>query len=90
MSISTGAAIIAGVSLALLIAWDKFSGKSRFLQLVPGPLVVVTLGIALNQAFAAWAPSLQLVDPEHLVNLPGGRQLPASSSGSSLYPISLL
>ena len=70
MSTSTGAVIIAGVSLTLLVVWNKFSAKSRFLQLLPGPLVVVALGIALNQAFASWAPWLQLVEPEHLVNLP--------------------
>ena len=70
MSTSAGAVIIAGVSLALLVAWNKFGGRWRFLQLLPGPLVVVALGIALNQAFGAWAPWLQLVDPGHLVNLP--------------------
>jgi MFS superfamily sulfate permease-like transporter len=69
MSASSGAVIIAGVGLALLLAWDKLGAKLRFLQLLPGPLVVVALGIALNQAFAAWAPSLQLAEREHLVNL---------------------
>jgi MFS superfamily sulfate permease-like transporter len=70
MSASTGAVIIATVSLALLIFWDKIAARARFLQLIPAPLAVVALGIAMNQAFGAWAPWLQLVEPEHLVNLP--------------------
>jgi MFS superfamily sulfate permease-like transporter len=70
VSASAGAVIIAGISLMLLIFWDKLGSRSRFLQLLPGPLVVVALGIALNQAFGVWAPWLRLVEPEHLVNLP--------------------
>jgi MFS superfamily sulfate permease-like transporter len=67
---AAGAVIILAVGLALLLAWDVPAKRSRVFQLVPGPLAVVALGIALNQVFARFAPALQLVSAEHLVNLP--------------------
>jgi MFS superfamily sulfate permease-like transporter len=69
-SASLGAVIIFALSLVLLLTWDKLTGNSRLLKLVPAPLAVVALGIALNQAFGAFAPGLQLVSADHLVNLP--------------------
>jgi MFS superfamily sulfate permease-like transporter len=69
-SASMGAVIIFLVSLAVLLSWDKLAAKSRFLKIIPGPLVVVALGIVLNQTFRTTAPRLQLVEPEHMVNLP--------------------
>ena len=70
MSASMGAVLIAIVSLVLLVAWEHLGVRWRFFHLVPGPLAAVAAGIALNQAFGALAPGWQLVDPEHLVNLP--------------------
>jgi len=67
---STGVVIISIVGLALLLAWDTLGSKFRLLKSVPGPLVVVALGIGLNQTFRAFAPGLQVVQQEHLVNLP--------------------
>lgn len=69
-SAATGAVIIFVLSLALLIAWEKLAKKSRVFQLVPGPLVVVGLGIVLNHAFGEVMPTFKLVQAEHLVNLP--------------------
>lgn len=69
-SAATGAVIICVVSLALLLVWEKLANKSRAFQLVPGPLVVVALGIVLNRAFGHVVPTFQLVQAEHLVNLP--------------------
>ena len=44
--ISPGATIVAIVALAILLLWDKvLSKKSKFFQLVQGPLVAVVLGI---------------------------------------------
>jgi MFS superfamily sulfate permease-like transporter len=75
-SAATGAVIIFAVGLALLLVWEILAKKSRVFQLVPGPLAVVALGIGLNQMFGKVAPALQLVNVEHLVNLP----VPASVS----------
>ena len=69
-SAAPGAVIIALISLALLFAWDKLSTRYKFFRLVPGPLAVVLVGIALNQLFGVFGTGLQLVDPEHIVSLP--------------------
>ena len=69
-SAATGAVIIFVVSLAVLLVWEKLATKSRVFQLVPGPLIVVALGIILNYAFGEVMPTFKLVRAEHLVNLP--------------------
>jgi hypothetical protein len=69
-SASLGAVIIFATSLALLLIWDKLASKWRLLRIVPAPLAVVALGIGLSQTFRTMVPVLQLVSPEHLVNLP--------------------
>lgn len=69
-SAATGAVIIFVVSLLLLIVWERVAKKSRVFELVPGPLVVVGLGIVLNRAFGELMPTFKLVQAEHLVNLP--------------------
>jgi MFS superfamily sulfate permease-like transporter len=69
-SASAGAVIIFAISLALLLAWDRLGSRVRALAAVPGPLMVVALGIGLNQTFRAAAPGLALVGSDHLVNLP--------------------
>jgi len=65
-----GAVIISIVSLVLLVAWDKLAVKVKLFRILPGPLVVVVLGIILNRVFGFVAPSFQIVEPEHLVSLP--------------------
>ncbi len=51
-AISPGAVIITAISLIILILWEQtFMKRIKFFQLVQGPLVVVTLGIALNLIF---------------------------------------
>lgn len=69
-SAATGAVIIFVVSLALLLVWERLAKKSRVFQLLPGPLVAVALGIALNRAFGEVMPTFRLSQAEHLVNLP--------------------
>jgi MFS superfamily sulfate permease-like transporter len=69
-SASIGAVIIFLLGLAVLLLWEKLAQKSRLFQLVPGPLAVVALGIALNYAFGEAMPSFKIVESEHLVNLP--------------------
>lgn len=63
-----GAVIIAIVSLAILIAWDKIAFLKK-LKMLPGALVAVILGIIINEIFVATGSSLAL-SREHLVTLP--------------------
>jgi MFS superfamily sulfate permease-like transporter len=62
-----GAALIALLSLAVLIAWNQPALKN--LKVIPAPLVVVLLGIAMNAMFLRYNPSLA-VRATHLVQLP--------------------
>jgi MFS superfamily sulfate permease-like transporter len=69
-SASTGAVLIFVLGVAVLLVWEMLSKRSRFFQLVPGPLAVVVLGIGLNQLFRYFAPSMYLSSTDHLVTLP--------------------
>lgn len=66
--IHPGALLIAGLSLAVLIAMKKLAFFQRF-KAVPGALVAVLLGIFLNEFFRMTGSPL-LISDEHLVNLP--------------------
>lgn len=69
-NINTSAFVIGGLALLLNIFWEKFQkGKTGFIRFVPGPLLMVILGVALNQLFQTqnWLPALT---GEHLVILP--------------------
>jgi len=71
MSASAGAVVISVLSLLVLILWDQWSAKgSRIPLMIPGPLVVVVLGIAINNAFGMFLPAFKLVQEEHMVQLP--------------------
>lgn len=63
-----GAVIIALVSIAILISWDKIPALKR-LKLFPGALVAVVAGIVINEIFLRTGSSLQLTKT-HLVTLP--------------------
>lgn len=59
-SISLGATLIAAVSLAILVLWDRvLSKRAKIFQLVQGPLVAVTLGI-LYYVFTKDNPNLAI------------------------------
>lgn len=65
-----GAVIITVISLAIVILWQtKALKKITFLSAIPAPLLVVVIGIALNQAFTNFYPTLALKNI-HLVNIP--------------------
>lgn len=63
-----GAVIIALISIAILISWDKIPILKR-LKLLPGALVAVVAGIVINEVFIRTGSSLQL-SKTHLVTLP--------------------
>ena len=68
-----GPVVISACSLVVLIAWDKLaSAGPRLFKIVPGPLVVVVLGIVMNLVFRSFAPGLYISDVTHLVSLPSG------------------
>lgn len=57
--------------MIILVGWENLaSGAARFFTVVPGSVVVVALGIALNQVFRLVAPTLYISEPQHLVDLP--------------------
>lgn len=68
-SVSLGAVLVAGIGLAFLFWWDKNRPKEGALRFLPGPLVVVALGVTLNAAFGAFASALAL-QTQHLVQVP--------------------
>ena len=69
-SLSPGAIIVTLLSLTILLAWQHPRLKqSRVGRALPAPLLVVLLGIALNQGFNAVAPKLAIAKA-HLVTVP--------------------
>jgi MFS superfamily sulfate permease-like transporter len=68
-----GAIIVAAVSIAILVAFNRlaFLKKIRFL---PGALVVVIVGILINEAFKASGSPLA-ISQDHLVTLPTASSL---------------
>jgi len=64
----TGAMIVALVSLAILIAFNKVPALKK-IKALPGALVAVVAGIVLNKIFEITQPSL-IIANEHLVTLP--------------------
>ncbi len=68
--IHLGAVIIAAISLFILIMWERpFLKKYAFFKIVPGALLVVVLGILINEWFKTNNPTLYL-SGEKLVQLP--------------------
>jgi len=66
--INLGAMTIFFISISILILWERpFMKKIKVFQVVQGPLVVVTLGILINQLFTGTSYYL---DATHMVNLP--------------------
>ncbi|MBJ6123140.1 SulP family inorganic anion transporter [Sphingomonas mollis] len=68
-SITPGATIIALVSLVFLFWWDAARPKQGPLRFVPGPLVVVLIGVLGNALLGAVKPEWQLA-AKHLVQVP--------------------
>jgi MFS superfamily sulfate permease-like transporter len=68
--LTPGAIIICAVSIAILIVWEKpIIKKNKFLQYVPGPLIVVVFGVLINIFYERVFPGFAISE-EHLVSLP--------------------
>lgn len=68
--VTPGAVLIAVISLAILILWDKvLSKKHKIFQLLQGPIVVVALGILMNYLFQNGTLNFSL-KPDQVVKLP--------------------
>lgn len=67
-AVTPGAALIAAISLAILIVWPRIPALKRTIYF-PAPLAVVIVSILMNELFRLAAPGL-IVDQAHLVSLP--------------------
>lgn len=83
-SISAGALIIAGISMAILILWEQpFMKKNPLFKVIQGPLVVVTAGILLNLGFTTM--SGLALNPEQVVSIPEANSI-SGFFGQFTYP----
>ncbi|HEY6956306.1 MAG TPA: SulP family inorganic anion transporter [Flavisolibacter sp.] len=63
------AVLIGAVGLLFQFAWEKFTAnKKGFIRIIPAPLIVVLVGIAINEFFKNG--STYAIDPKHMVNIP--------------------
>jgi MFS superfamily sulfate permease-like transporter len=83
--LSPGAAIVAITSLAILIAWEtKLIKRFSFSSIVPAPLIVVAIGVIINQMLIQFAPGIAL-GADHLVSLPVAKDI-SSFVGQFSFP----
>lgn len=67
---SQGAILIGSVSLFILITWEqRFMKQIKLLKFIPGPLVVVVVGVWINEMLKLYKPGIAL-EASHLVSLP--------------------
>ncbi|MCA9052659.1 MAG: bifunctional SulP family inorganic anion transporter/carbonic anhydrase [Planctomycetaceae bacterium] len=76
--IHPGAALVGLSSLALLIGWEAFKPLKK--SLVPGPLVVVLIGVALSLLIKPWG-GRWVIGASHLVQVP----VPGNLAGLTGY-----
>ena len=68
--ITPSAVVIGAASIIILIVWEqKFMKSQKWLQVIPGPLVVVLAGTIINECFKIYQPDYAL-ETKHLVALP--------------------
>ncbi|ARK11958.1 SulP family inorganic anion transporter [Fibrivirga algicola] len=69
---STGAVIISMLSILILLLWERSAGRGmKFFKNLPAALMVVFLGVGLNQLFGIYFPEWYLGDNnEHMVRIP--------------------
>ena len=68
--ITPAAAVIGIVSILFQVVWEKFTaGKKGAIKLIPAPLVVVLIGIGINE-LVKHNGSAYAIDPQHMVSIP--------------------
>jgi MFS superfamily sulfate permease-like transporter len=73
--VTPGAVLIAAISIAILILWDKvLTKKHKVFQLIQGPIVVVILGIVMNSLFQSGTLNFSLA-ADQVVRLPVANNL---------------
>ncbi|MHA8065118.1 SulP family inorganic anion transporter [Aquirufa sp. ROCK2-A2] len=66
-----GAILISGIGLIILFSWPVISEKITWIKAVPASLMVVLIGVGVNQLLFIFEPSLYLGNSlDHMVNLP--------------------
>ncbi len=77
LTMNPEAVIITVISLAVLLLWERpFMQRHKVFKLVPGALIVVILGIAINELFKATFGDFYLKsDDGHMVNIPAAEGL---------------
>lgn len=64
------AVLIGVVGLLFQIFWEKATAKKKgFIKLIPAPLVVVLIGVVVNEVFKKYGAAYA-IDPKHMVNIP--------------------
>jgi len=71
-TMSLGVVIVSVACLGVLVLWQQpFIAERAWSRIVPGPLVAVILGIAINALYSVVAPSLYIsAEAGHLVQIP--------------------
>lgn len=68
--LSPVAVLIGFLGIGFQVYWEKFTlGKQGFIKLIPAPLIVVLLGIGINEWFRSSQPPYMLTG-EYLVEIP--------------------
>ncbi|MFO0355401.1 MAG: SulP family inorganic anion transporter [Sphingobacteriaceae bacterium] len=69
--ITPGAVIIGLLSIVILVLTEKeFYKKNKVLSLIPGPLIVVVVGVVLGTVFNGSSQGNLAISAEHMVSLP--------------------
>jgi len=69
--LTPGAIVVTLVSLLILILWERpVFKRNKIIKLIPGPLLVVLVGVVLNGIFIRYFAAYQIM-PSHLVSFPG-------------------
>lgn len=64
------AVLIGVVGLLFQIFWEKATAKKKgFIKLIPAPLIVVLIGVVVNEVFKRYGAAYA-IDPKHMVNIP--------------------
>lgn len=70
MNFSPGSLLICLVCIGLLILWQsRIIRKSLTLSLIPGPVLAVAAGVAIQSGYTRWFPEWA-IGAEHMVDLP--------------------